>query len=93
MSNESILWHDLMPLIGNPYGVAGLLGNLQAESGLEPDCLEITGRKALGMTSHEYTVAVDNGSYKNFVNDGYGYGLAQWTYKDHKQQLDRKSVV
>ena len=73
MSNESILWHDLMPLIGNPYGVAGLLGNLQAESGLEPDCLEITGRKALGMTSHEYTVAVDNGSYKNFVNDGYGY--------------------
>jgi len=76
-----------MPLVGNPYGVAGLIGNLYAESGLMPDALESTGRKALGMTGAEYTRAVDNGTYQNFVSDGYGYGLAQWTYYQHKQQL------
>ena len=39
------------------------------------------------MTDAEYTKAVDNGSYENFVNDKAGYGLAQWTYYTRKQAL------
>lgn len=41
----------------------------------------------LGKTDAEYTAAVDNGSYGNFVKDSAGYGLAQWTYWSRKQAL------
>lgn len=39
------------------------------------------------MTQYGYTVAVDNGSYTNFVRDSAGYGLAQRTYYSRKQAL------
>jgi hypothetical protein len=39
------------------------------------------------MTDAEYTAAVDAGSYNNFVKDGAGYGLAQWTYWSLKQAM------
>ena len=39
MSNEEIIWAWLSERIGNEYGVAGLMGNLQAESGLRPNNL------------------------------------------------------
>lgn len=39
------------------------------------------------MSDAEYTAAVDNGSYINFVHDSAGYGLAQWTYYSRKQAL------
>ena len=39
------------------------------------------------MTDAQYTAAVDNGSYGNFVKDKAGYGLAQWTYHTRKQAL------
>lgn len=64
----------------NDFGVAGLMGNLFAESGLNPKNLQNTYEKKLGMTDAEYTAAVDSGSYSNFVKDSAGYGLAQWTY-------------
>ena len=40
-----------------------------------------------GMTDLEYTKAVDDGSYTNFVRDSAGYGLAQWAYWSRKQEL------
>lgn len=64
-----------------------LLANLQAESALKPNNLEDTKNRSLGMTDEQYTAAVDNGSYRNFVNDAGGYGLAQWTYWSRKQNL------
>jgi hypothetical protein len=39
------------------------------------------------MTDAEYTAAVDNGTYTNFVKDSAGYGLAQWTYWSLKQDM------
>jgi len=39
------------------------------------------------MTDEQYTNSVDNGTYTNFVNDSYGYGLPQYTYYAYKQQL------
>lgn len=71
----------------NDYGVAGLMGNLYAESGLAANNLQNTGNTKLGMTDAQYTAAVDGGTYTNFVKDGYGYGLAQWTYYSRKQAL------
>lgn len=38
-------------------------------------------------TDEEYTKAVDNGKYKNFIKDKAGYGLAQWTFWSRKQGL------
>jgi hypothetical protein len=57
-------------------GVAGLMGNLNAESALYPTNLQNSYEKSLGMSDAEYTAAVDAGTYTNFVNDSAGYGLA-----------------
>lgn len=85
--NEGRIWDFLFDKIGNEYGVAGMMGNLQAESGLRPNNLQNTFEKKLGMTDDQYTAAVDIGAYKNFVRDGAGYGLAQWTYWSRKENL------
>lgn len=63
------------------------MGNLYAESGLMPNNLQNTYNNKLGKTDAEYTAAVDNGSYGNFIKDSAGYGLAQWTYWSRKQAL------
>lgn len=84
---EKTIWDFLMKKIGNPYGVAGLMGNLYAESALQPNNLQNTYEKKLGYTDASYTAAVDNGSYTNFVRDSAGYGLAQWTYWSRKENL------
>ncbi len=73
--------------IGNDYGVAALMGNLQAESGLSANNLQNSYEKSIGLGDDEYTSAVDSGAYNNFVNDSAGYGLAQWTYYSRKQGL------
>ena len=84
---EKTIWDFLYGKLGNAYGVAGMMGNLYAESALRPNNLQNTYEKKLGMTDAEYTIAVDGGSYTNFVKDSAGYGLAQWTYWSRKQAL------
>lgn len=85
--NESHIWSVLYTKIGNPYGVAGLMGNLYAESGLLPNNLQDSYESALGYSDSSYTQAVDSGSYTNFPNDSAGYGLAQWTVSSRKRDL------
>lgn len=63
------------------------MGNLYAESGLIPTNLQNSYEKKLKMTDSEYTYAVDSKRYKNFIKDGAGYGLAQWTFWTRKQNL------
>lgn len=89
MNNKSYIWNFFLSDIKNEYGVAGLMGNLQAESGLLPNNLENAYEQTLGYTDETYTNAVDNGTYSesSFVNDSAGYGLAQWTYYTRKQGL------
>lgn len=83
------IWDYLLAKIGNKYGVAALMGNLQAESGLQPNNLQNSYETALGFTDESYTAAVDSGSYtrSQFINDQAGYGLAQWTYSTRKATL------
>jgi LysM repeat protein len=68
-------------------GAAGLLGNLQAESGVRPNILEKSKVSKVGMNSEEYIRRTNDGTYKNFGNDRAGFGLVQWTYPSRKQNL------
>lgn len=86
-NDEERIWNFLLAKIGNEYGVAGMMGNLQAESGLRPNNLQNTFEKSLSMTDEQYTVAVDIGAYTNFAGDKAGYGLAQWTSEGRKRGL------
>lgn len=86
-SNEKTIWDFLAGKGLNAYAVAAIMGNLAKESGLMPNNLQNTYNNKLGKTDAEYTAEVDNGSYGNFVKDGAGYGLAQWTYWSRKQAL------
>lgn len=93
------VWDYLLKKIGNAYGVAGLMGNLYAESGLIPNNLENLCEqrlKAAGKSYYTdalYTAAVDNGtiSAEEFLHPlpgkQYGYGLAQWTSPSRKSGL------
>lgn len=85
--NEEKIWKFLKSKGFTDFGVAGLMGNLYAESGLSPINLQNSYEKKLNFTDQGYTQAVDNGSYTNFVKDAAGYGLAQWTYWSRKQNL------
>ena len=79
MSNMQKIWSKLISFGMRVAGASGLIGNLEAESALNPKNLQNTYEKSLGYTDESYTKAVDNGTYSNFVKDCAGYGLAQWT--------------
>lgn len=90
---EQKIWNYLKNKIGNEYGVAGLMGNLYAESGLHPDIVQ--GDIPYSNYSKNYTAQVDSGaiSKTDFVHNGPnggGYGLAQWTFYTRKQGLYEK---
>jgi len=86
-TNEEKIWNYLKSKGLSDYGVAGLMGNLYAESGLRPNNLQNTYEGKFGMADAEYTELVDKGRYTNFVRDSAGYGLAQWTYWSRKEAL------
>lgn len=87
MNNETKIWNFLKGKGLNDFAIAGVMGNLYAESGLIPNNLQNSYSASLGYTDEEYTKAVDDGSYTNFVRDAAGYGLAQWTYWSRKENL------
>ena len=89
IDNERLIWDYLSRKLENPYAVAGLMGNIKAESNLNPKNLQNSFEKKLGMTDETYTVAVDNGAYKNFSSDKAGYGLCQWSSSGRKESLLR----
>lgn len=86
-TNEEKIWNYLKAKGLPDCGIAGLMGNLYAESCLIPTNLQNSYEKALSFTDAAYTAAVDNGTYQNFVKDSAGYGLAQWTYWSRKKNL------
>lgn len=86
-TNAQKIWNFLIDKGLSPHGAAGLMGNLNAESGLCPTNLQNTYEQKLGMNDVQYTAAVDAGTYGNFVKDSAGYGLAQWTYWSRKEAL------
>ncbi len=87
MHTEEKIWSYLKAQGLTNAGAAGLMGNLYAESGLQPNNLQNSCEKKLGYTDAAYTAAVDNGKYKNFDTDRAGYGLCQWTHPTRKKNL------
>ena len=87
IDNATTIWNFLFSKLGNAYGAAGVMGNLDAESALRPNNLQNSYEKSLGYTDDQYVAAVDNGSYRDFVTDKVGFGLAQWTYHSRKAAL------
>ena len=87
--DAKLIWQFLILKIKNPFGVAGLMGNLFYESGLSSINMENQYEDDLGYTDITYTNAVDKGTYSSdkFGNDRVGYGLAQWTHESRKPKL------
>ena len=91
VSDPKRIWDYFKAKLGNEYGVAGLMGNLEAESDLCP--YRVQGDFSTGYAdSKAYTARVDSLSISknDFINNGPGgggYGLAQWTYSTRKQGL------
>ena len=85
--NAEIIWDFFKSKELNNYAIAGILGNLQAESALSPINMQDSYEQALDFNDTSYTKAVDDGSYGNFYYDSVGYGLAQWTFWSRKKAL------
>lgn len=84
---EKQIWEFFAGKGLNANATAGLMGNLYAESALRPNNLQNSFERKLGTTDKGYTTAVNTGAYAGFVNDGAGYGLAQWTWHTRKKAL------
>ena len=90
--DEVKIWNLLMKGISNPYGVAAIMGNLMAESSLNPLCM--TGKNKKKYDSPEQYVQLINENAiceEDFANDGIAFGLVQWAYKARKANLYRYS--
>lgn len=83
MSIQEQIWQYFLNLGFSPEGIAGIMGNIEKECKFVPNNVE----DRAPYTDDQYTSLVDNGQYNNFINDGYGYGIVQWTYNVFKQQL------
>jgi hypothetical protein len=84
MNYKQLIWDYFLPKLG-PIGTAGLMGNMQNESGLIPYRLQ--GDFTSSYTkSLQYTSDVDSGvkSRTQFMKDGLGYGLVQLTFYTRK---------
>lgn len=86
-STAKYIWDKLRAAGLSESGAAGLMGNLKAESNLDPQNLQNSFEGKLGYNDSGYTSAVDFGTYTHFADDGAGYGLAQWTYPTRKEAL------
>ena len=86
-TNDEVVWGFFADKGLNAFAIAGLMGNLYAESGLKSNNLQNSFEKSLSFTDDTYTAAVDGGTYANFAQDKAGYGLAQWTFHTRKQEL------
>ena len=84
-ATQKQIWDTLMEDIKNPYGVAGVMGNLMSESSMNPIC--ITGYA--GVTAAEYVANIKDGkmSLDQFIHDSVAFGLAQWRYWSRKESL------
>ncbi len=91
--NTEKIYNYLVGTAGlTPYGAAGLMGNLEAESGMDPTNVENILESKLGLNDTQYTADVDSGkiSKNDFLHPlgkQFGYGLAQWTSPNRKEGL------
>ena len=86
---DEYIWNFLFAYLRNPIVVAAIMGNMKAESNLVAYNLQQTGNSLYNLSDEEYTARLDRGQYskETFSNDGFGYGLCQWTWHTYKKDL------
>lgn len=77
--NEEFIWNFIQSKTKNQYGTAAIMGNLMAESSLNPHCVT-------GIKDPEYICKADNDEI-DFAHDGHAFGLVQWCYYTRKGGL------
>ena len=77
--NEKAIWDYLLQKTGNEYGTAAIMGNLMAESSMNPACVT-------GVKDPDYVKKADTGEI-DFAHDGHAFGLVQWCYYTRKGGL------
>lgn len=83
---EEKVWFTLISAGYSEYAVAGAMGNFMQESAFRANNLQDFYNAEWGISDEEYTNQVNAGA-RDFVNDGAGYGLAQWTFWSRKAGL------
>lgn len=83
--NEQVIWDYLIKETNNPYGTAAIMGNLMAESSLNPK--NVTGSK-----DPDYVAKADAGTL-DFVHDRCAFGLAQWCFYTRKEALLNRAKI
>ena len=87
-SNAGRIWNFLIVYLDNPYGAAGIMGNIDVESQCNPQ--RVQGDLSTDFAfSESYTAQVDAGNINkdSFVyaiaGEGYGsgYGICQWSFE------------
>ena len=89
--NANVIWKNLVKSF-TKEGTAGLMGSLYAISNLQSDIYEKAAHSRIGLSDLEYVSRVNSGAYSKelFINDGAGFGLAQWKYYSKKEALYEK---
>lgn len=89
MSNAKKIWDFLKSKGFNDYSCAGIIGNMDAESGLNPKNLQDSYQARLGFTDDSYVAAINSGAYSRdrFIHDNAGAFLCQWTWHTRKAAL------
>lgn len=77
--NEKMIWDFLLEATGNEYGTAAIMGNLMAESSLNPRCVT-------GIKDPDYVSKADAGEI-DFAHDKHAFGLVQWCFYTRKGGL------
>ena len=75
METSKTIWDYLIKKGFSKAGVAGIIGNMDCESGLRPNNLQDTYNRSLRLSDEEYVKRVDNGTYNNFIKDQAGFGI------------------
>lgn len=86
---QTYIWNFFNNILCNDFGTAGIMGNIQQESGYNSKNLQNSFEKKLGHNDDSYTLGVDTGTYTKFTSDGAGYGIAQWTHSSRKSALKK----
>ena len=102
--NKEVWWYLRNKMGLSEAGAAGVIANMEDESGVDPGVVSDYVKMAQGYTNESFTQGVNDGtiSKDTFVNanldtinpnlDSYGYGLVQWYAKDRKQALYERTV-
>lgn len=84
-SNRDKVYNYLIGQGFSAAGAAGIMGNLRQESGF----LSNNVQNGMGYSDEDYVADIKSGkiSREEFMNDGRGFGIAQWTYPTRKAKL------